>query len=91
MTPIAHVAKLFNTTPEEILGVGQYPPLPEARHCLCLALHKSGVKNKDIQKMTGWEQSRISKSLLIARRRNFEPEFNVKTYKLMELIKPKTK
>jgi hypothetical protein len=45
------------------------------------------VKNKDIQKMTGWEQSRICKSLEIARRKNFEPEFNVRVQQIMEVIK----
>ena len=87
MKPIKEVAKLFNTTAEEIVGIGQYAPLPEARHCLCLALHKLGVRNIEIQKMTGWEQSRICKSLEIARRKNFEPEFNVKVQKLMEVIR----
>ena len=89
--PVDEVVKLFSgdfpINRADLLGLGQYPPLPEIRHCLCLALSKCNMKNKDIQKMTGWEQSRISKSLMIARKRNFEPEFNVKTQKLIELIK----
>ena len=87
MKPITEAAKLFGTTEEEILGIGRYGNVPEARHALCLALHKSGVKNKAIQKMTGWEQSRICKSLEIARRKNFEPEFNVKVYQIIDAIK----
>lgn len=83
---IAKVAAHYKVTEREIKSKAIYTPLPDARHMICMVMHRLGKTNREIEKALDFEQSRVSQSLSIARRKMDDPDFAVMVFKFVNLI-----
>lgn len=84
--PFNTTAKVFGVTEKELRGKATYPPLPDARHALCMALYELGHSNRQIEKMLGYEQSRVAQSLRIARGKAVRLDFTDMVIILQKLL-----